>query len=329
METKIELEYENSWQKMMRKYLLASVSEKNPIPLTSGPLSDSNPSGITTIAKKLLDHQSSSILTVADEIWLCILEIQKLMKLRNTIDEKKMESEEEANNLLKTTNTVQKLIEHVSEQEEKYIQLSDSVNNNTVHIVQSYIRLSKQGMDIIKKIVDQVSSKLSLGLKEQNKGVESSIMNATSIYELKDFSSDNTLSQHSSMDPIVWANQIFKHQNYDDFILIQALVLIAYRYAMSQAVSEQRQNLDIKKVTKELQMAKEQATELMNEHDLEQTFNLENFSQQKSTSEELKLSLEINPDFLQKIEKTLTELKGLSDSRESKDDNQNTKMKTN
>ena len=51
METKIELEYENSWQKMMRKYLLASVSEKNPIPLTSGPLSDSNPSGITTIAK--------------------------------------------------------------------------------------------------------------------------------------------------------------------------------------------------------------------------------------------------------------------------------------
>jgi hypothetical protein len=193
--TEIKIEYEDSWQKMMRKYLLASIAEKNPKPLANGPLSDSNSSGITKIAKNLLNQQSGTILSVADEIWLYILEIQNLMQIRNEINEKCMESEEEANNLLKTTNSVQKLIEHVSEQEEKYINLSDSINNNTIHIVQSYLQLMKKSIDKILEIASSVSNDLSLNLKEQNKGVESEILNSTSMNQLDKFTIENTLDQ--------------------------------------------------------------------------------------------------------------------------------------
>lgn len=320
MSTETKIEYEDSWQKMMRKYLLASIAEKNPKPLANGPLSDSNSSGITKIAKNLLNQQSGTILSVADEIWLYILEIQNLMQIRNEINEKCMESEEEANNLLKTTNSVQKLIEHVSEQEEKYINLSDSINNNTIHIVQSYLQLMKKSIDKILEIASSVSNDLSLNLTEQNKGVESEILNSTSINQLDKFTIENTLDKHSSIAPIEWCKKTLNYDNYDDFILVQTMILITYRYAMSQAVANTNQTLDIKKVMKKLLTYKEKATEIMNEHDLEKTFNLSDFATQKTSGEDLKLSLNINPQFLKKVKISLNELKTISDSRHPKED---------
>ncbi|MEC8882825.1 MAG: hypothetical protein VX737_06085 [Pseudomonadota bacterium] len=320
MSNEIKTEYEDSWQKMMRKYLLASIAEKNPEPLANGPLSDSNPSGITKVAKNLLDKQSGTILSVADEIWLYILEIQNLMQIRNEINEKCMESEEEANNLLKTTNSVQKLIEHVSEQEEKYINLSDSINNNTIHIVQSYLQIMKKSIHLILEIADNINNDLALNLTEQNKGVESEILNSTSILDLERFTVENTLTKHSSIDPIDWCKKKLEYDNYDDFILIQTMVLIVYRYAMSQAVSSTNQTLDIKNVMKKLITYKNKATEIMNEHDLEKTFNLDDFAKQKTSGEDLKLSLNINPEFLKKIKGSLNELKIISDSRHPKED---------
>lgn len=320
MKQETQTKYENSWQKMMRQSLLASVSEKNPIPLSNGPLSNSDPSGITKIAKHLLDLQSSSILSVADEIWIYILEIQNLMKIRNEINEKCIHSEEEAHNLLKSTNSVQKLIEHVSEQEEKYIKLSDTINNNTIHIVQSYLLLIEKSKSIIKNLADTINQELSLNLTPQNEGVEAVVYSATSLNDLKDFSINNTLAQHTNFSPLEYAMQKLDHTKYDDFILIQAFILIIYRYAMTQAVVTEQKQLDVYPLLKQITAHKDTATALMDIQNLDSAFHLDAFSEQRKNSSELKNSLNINPDFIKKLEKMLMDLKIISDSREPDDE---------
>ena len=322
-----DITYEASWQRMMRQSLLASVSEKNPFTLSSGPLGQSNPSGITCLAKHILDKQSSSILAVADEIWIAILKIQDLMEIRNNINENCMQSEEEANRLLKATNSVQSLIEHISEQEDIYIKLSESINRNTIHVVQSYLRLMHQSIDLIKELAKTTSDELNLNLKIQNQGVEKIILNATSIREIADFSHENTLDKHTKSDPVLIAMQSLDHKKYDDFILIQAFVLACYRFAMSQAVTQRTGSFDAAEVLKHLIKNKEKATKILHENDLEETFGLENFSEQTTTSEQLQLALNVNPDFIKKVEDTLKYLQKLSDSRTPDDDDDDTDMK--
>ena len=80
------------------------------------------------------------------------------------------------------------------------------------------------------------------------------------------------------------------------------------------------QTLDIKKVTNAVITHKEKATEIMNEHDLEKTFNLVDFAKQKVSSEDLKLSLNINPEFVKKIKSSLYELKSISEGRHPQED---------
>lgn len=327
MDYKNDITYEESWQRMMRQSLLASVSEKNPFTLSSGPLGQSNPSGVTGLAKHILDKQSSSILAVADEIWIAILKIQELMEIRNSINENCMQSEEEANRLLKATNSVQSLIEHISEQEDIYIKLSESINRNTIHVVQSYLKLMHQSIDLIKELAQKTSDELNLDLKIQNEGVEKTISNATSIREIADFSNENTLEKHTKVDPVLMAMQSLNHKKYDDFILIQAFVLVCYRFAMSQAVTHRSGSFDASKALQHLIQNKEKATKILHENDLEETFGLEKFSEQTSTSEQLQLALNVNPDFLKKVEDTLRSLQKLSDSRTPDDDDDDSDMK--
>lgn len=319
--------YENSWQKMMRKNLLASISEKNPIALANGPLGQSNPSGLTCIAKKILDHQSASILKVADHIWLAIMQIQDLMEIRNAINEKCMQSEEEADKLLKSTNSIQKLIEHISVQEDHYIKLSESINNNTIHIVQSYLKLMKESIKVIKVIAKEVNDEMGLKLEEQNKNVEQGVVQATSIQEIKKFIISNTIQTHTEDDPLELAIRYLDHKKYDDFICIQAYLLICYRYAMSRAISSNAsKGFNSKKILLKVIDKKEKASSILQEKDIENTFSLENYSEQKSISEQLGLALSVNPDFVKKIKIILLELKGISDSRKPSEDEQTDKQ---
>tara|TARA_B100001989_G_scaffold252663_1_gene235549 strand:+ start:3744 stop:4727 length:984 start_codon:yes stop_codon:yes gene_type:complete len=307
--------YEDSWQVMMRKCLLASISEKNPLALSNGPLSQMNPSGLTRIAKHVLDQQSASILSVADDIWIAIMQIQDLMETRNSINENCMKSEEEANRLLKTTNSIQNLIEHISEQEDEYIKLSESINKNTIHLVQSYLNLMKSSAAMIDEIAQEVSDSLNLKLVKQNEGVERGVLNATSINELERFSMANTLESHTNTNPIVLMNKYLNHQQYDDFIIMQTFILVCYRFSMSQAVTNRSTQFDAKRTLLAVIDHKSKASTILQENDEEKTFSLENFSQQKTTSNQMQLALKINPDFIMKIKQNLNELKQISDSR--------------
>lgn len=308
--------YENSWQKMMRKNLLASISEKNPIALSSGPLGQSNPSGLTCIAKQVLDHQGASILKVADDIWLAIMQIQELMELRNSINEKCMQSEEEADKLLKSTNSIQKLIEHISKQEDSYIELSESINNNTIHTVQNYLKLMKESTKVIEEIAKEVNEEMGLELKEQNKNVEQGVVQATSIQEIKKFIVSNTIQTHTQEDPLKLASSYLNHKKYDEFICMQAYLLICYRYAMSRAISSNvSKSFNNKKILLKVIGKKDKASSILEEQDVENTFSLENYSEQKSISEQLGLALSVNPDYVKKIKEVLLELKDISDSR--------------
>ena len=307
--------YEDSWQIMMRKCLLASISEKNPLALSNGPLGQTNPSGLTRIAKHVLDQQSASILSVADDIWIAILQIQELMETRNAINENCMKSEEEANRLLKTTNSIQNLIEHISEQEDDYIKLSESINKNTIHLVQSYLKLMKSSATMIDTIAQEVSDALDLKLVKQNEGVERGVLNATSLSELQKFTIANTLESHTHDDPLVLMNKYLDHLKYDDFICMQAFILVCYRFSMSQAVTNRSAEFNAKRTLLAVIDHKAKASTLLQENDEENTFSLENFSQQKTVSNQMQLALKINPDFIKKIRQNLTELKQISDSR--------------
>jgi hypothetical protein len=313
---------EDSWSKMMRRSLLAGVSEKNPFALTSGPLGQSDVSGISLLAKRTLDQQCGSILSVADEIWLAIIKIQDLMEIRNNINENCMQSEEEANRLLKATNSVQQLIEHISAQEDTYITLSDSINRNTIQIVQSYLALMKKSSTIATTIADEVSTEMKLSVKPQNQGVEKSLLSATSIQDLVKFSIENTLEIHTGCNPVELAQGKLNHQCYDDYIVIQAFLLICYRFAMSQALGTNN-TFNASGVLKACIAKKVSATSILNESDVEQTFNLHEFSKQNTLSDQLQHALTVNPDFLRKLESTLSDLKELSDSRKPDDDQQN------
>lgn len=313
--------HEDSWSKMMRRSLLAGVSEKNPFALTSGPLGQSDVSGISLLAKKTLDQQCGSILSVADEIWLAIIKIQDLMEIRNNINENCMQSEEEANRLLKATNSVQQLIEHISAQEDTYITLSDSINRNTIQIVQSYLALMKKSSSTATAITEDVSSEMKLSIKPQNQGVEKSLLNATSIQDLTKFSIENTLENHTGCNPVELAQGKLDHMRYDDFIIMQAFILICYRFAMSQALGTNH-TFNAASILKACIAKREHATSLLNESDTEQTFNLHEFSKQNSLSDQLQHALTVNPDFLRKLESTLSDLKELSDSRKPDNDKQ-------
>ena len=286
--------YENSWQVMMRKCLLASISEKNPLALSNGPLSQPNPSGVTKIAKHVLDQQSASILAVADDIWMAILQIQELMETRNSINENCMKSEEEANRLLKTTNSIQKLIEHISEQEDEYIKLSESINKNTIHLVQSYLNLMHNSSDIILEISKTVNDTLNLNLNKQSDGVERCVLNATSLEELENFSAANTLQTHIHDDPIQIASKYLNHELYDDFICMQAFILCCYRFSMAQAVTNQPADFNAKNVLLSIIKYKDKASALLQVNDEESTFSLENFSLQKTMSNQMQLAMKIN-----------------------------------
>lgn len=307
--------YENSWQTMVRKSLLATVSEKNPLALSNGPLSQDNPAGLTRMAKHIIDLQTSSILSVADEIWLAILEIQDLMAIRNSINENHMHTEEEANKLLKATNSVQNLIEHISEQEDKYIQLTESINNNTIHLVQSYLKLVQKSGDIAEEIIDLVSKEAGINYPKQNRGVENMILHATSFNELLQFSINNTLQIHTQIEPTQLAANSLDFKRYDDFLCMQSYILLCYRYAMSRAIRTESATFDTKGLLKKIIQHKDKATALLNPEDQEKTFALEDFSKQQNTCQQLKLALDVNPDYIAKLTKKLNEVRDLSDSR--------------
>lgn len=316
-------QFESSWQTMMRKSLLATVSEKNPLALANGPLSQDNPAGVTRLAKRVIDIQTSSVLSVADEIWLAILQIQELMAIRNSINENHMHTEEEANKLLKATNSVQNLIEHISEQEDKYIQLTESINNNTIHLVQSYLKLVQQSGTIAESILDKVCQEAGIHYPKQSEGVENMILHATSFNELQQFSINNTLQLHTQWEPTQLAGNSLDYKRYDDFLCMQSFILLCYRFAMSRAISVKHNTaFDTKALLKSIIKHKDEATALLNAEDQEKTFALEAFSQQQSTCQQLQLALNVNPDYIRKLSERLHELKDLSDSRHDEPENQ-------
>ena len=93
------------------------------------------------------------------------------------------------------------MIEHISSQEDTFITLSDSVNKNTIKIVQSYLRLMQKSMDIAKTIAQETTDQLAVDIKAQNPGVEKELLNATSRDDLMKFSIENTLETHVKSNP--------------------------------------------------------------------------------------------------------------------------------
>ena len=120
----------SSYNKMITKLMLTGISETQYPMLANGPLTDSKSSGITKIATALIQEHSAYMAEEGPIIWDEIAKIKEYVEKRNSIDEKKMYNEEESQKLLKTTEDVQNILEHISVQEEKFIELTDIVNKN-------------------------------------------------------------------------------------------------------------------------------------------------------------------------------------------------------
>ena len=127
------------------------------------------------------------------------------------------------------------------------------------------------------------------------------------------------MENHTNCNPVELAQGKLDHQRYDDFVVIQAFILICYRFAMSQAIGS-KDAFNARTVLKSCIAKRESATSILNESDIEKTFNLYEFSKQNTLSEQLQHALTVNPEFLRKLESTLSELKELSDSRKPDED---------
>ena len=95
---------------------------------------------------------------------------------------------------------------------------------------------------------------------------------------------------------------------------------------MSRAIASQTSTLNIKQILLKIISLKSKASALLISGDEDQNFALEGFAQQKMTSDQLRISMKINPDFIRKVQDTLRELKQLSDSRKPEEDDDDTQM---
>ena len=228
------------------------------------------------------------------------------MAIRNKIEEKHMQTEEEANKLLKVTNLIQDLIADVTKREDTYINLSDDVNKNIIKIVNKYLRLLQNSHDIIEQICNKVTTECNLKIEKQNSEVEKELLNAASWNDLKAFASSQTLDTHIRTNTLQQASEKLDYRKYEEFICLQAFLLVCFRFAMKKAKNvHSQEQFDYNTVLSVIAGQKDYAKTLLPTQNIMQNFELDNCDFQQVTCDKLKLQLTQNSDYIRKIQKTI------------------------
>ncbi|MEC8064170.1 MAG: hypothetical protein VX112_04920 [Pseudomonadota bacterium] len=313
------MKHNSSYNKMITKLMLTGISETQYPMLASGPLTDSKSSGITKIASRLIQEHSSYMAEEGPVIWDEIAKIKVYVEKRNSIDEKKMYTEEESQKLLKTTEDVQNILEHISEQEEKFITLTDIVNKNIYNIFNQYIELSANSEQVISKICQKVGENTKPPLTKEHVN-EEDIIKATSTETLNYIVADLKIGSSTGINIIDYATEQFDIETYDGLILLQAWIIMCYRFDVLRMGSlDMSMTFDYKDAMEKILAQRELASEILDIDDLESAYHIEETEKLNELKQELTENLNINSDYTHKLINELEELIILTEQREPKE----------
>ncbi len=309
----------SSYYNMITKMMLTGISETQYPMLANGPLTDNEAKGITKLAAALVKKYSSYMAEEGPIIWDEIAKIKTYVEKRNTIDEKKMYTEEESKRLLKTTEDVQKILEHISKQEENFIELSDIVNNNIYHIFNSYIEKAGECEDAAKEITEKVAEQMNPTLSS-TRNSEEEIFKTTSLIMLEDCIKEMQIQNGIDGDILTIGQKHLDPDTFDGFTLLQCWVALCYRFNVYRMNTFDNQTkLDLDDMMKKLIAEKDRLSSILDLNQIEQDFQIEQVDKLNSLKKDLTDNLNINEDYTKNLINELDELISLTAQREPKE----------
>ena len=308
----------NSYQDMITKLMLTGISEQQYNMLANGPLTDNKSRGISKVASELIQEQSSCMADRGPVIWDEIAKIKTYVQKRNSIDEKKMYTEEESHKLLKTTEDVQKILEHIAHQEEKFIELSDIVNKNIFNIFNQYVKKAKTCEEIAKSITEKLAHQHDPILSSTTVA-ENDIYLATSLDMIDGVVQDNKINENMGVDILEYARQNIDVDSYDGFILLQVWIALCFRFNIFRMNKLENRDFDAFSTMQMVLAEKEDAAKVLDTNALEQEFKIEDKDKLVSLRDDLHKNLNINTEYTKQVITELDDLIELSSQREPKE----------
>ncbi len=309
----------SSYYNMITKMMLTGISETQYPMLANGPLTDNEAKGITQLAASLVKKYSSYMAEEGPIIWDEISKIKTYVEKRNTIDEKKMYTVEESKRLMKTTEDVQHILEHISKQEENFIALSDIVNNNIYHIFNSYIHKSAECEEAAKEITQRVAEQMTPNLSNTRTS-EDEIFKTTSLVMLENCIKEMQINNGIEKDILAIGQKNFNADTYDGFTLLQCWIALCYRFTVYRMNAfDNETKLDLDNMMQKLIAEKSQVSQILDIDHLEQDFEIVDIDKLNELKKDLTDNLNINEDYTAKLIEELDELITLTAQREPKE----------
>ncbi len=306
---------QNSYSEIIKKSSVGSISAEQYQAIMSGPLCYKTPMGITKIASEIITQQCAILTEHSSKIWLQIEKIKAYVEKRNKINEKCMNTEQEINYLLKTTEQLQAIIEHINTQEHTFMELTHNINHNIYNIFIKYIEKNEKAHKTIQSICDKVGEELDIEALKKATDHEGEIANCISIDHLKYFIYSNHIDNKHNIDSHNYADYYLDTTKYDDFVIMQAWITALYRLSAHQVIDNSDHSFDHKTLMNAILKHREEAKELIDMEHTDVDFGIEDYNKTLQMSKDLTAKLKINSDYEKKMNESLDKLIVLSNSR--------------
>tara|TARA_A100001015_G_scaffold288706_1_gene359819 strand:- start:1212 stop:2180 length:969 start_codon:yes stop_codon:yes gene_type:complete len=303
---------------ILEKSSIASISIEQYEAILSGPLCYKTPIGITKIASELLKRQCSLLSTHSTIIWFQIEKIKEYVEKRNKINEKCMFTEAEINYLLKTTEQLQSIIEHVNTQEHTFMNLSHDVNHNIYNIFVKYIEKSEKVNECIQLICENVATELDMEVLKKPAPQEDEISSAISIEHLKYFIFIKNIDKKHEIDSFAYGDYYLDMNAFDDYMLMQAWITLLYRLCALD-IMHKNERYDHKRIFTALKKQKALTEQVLNKNNVDKDFGIDDYNKTMEISHELSENLNINENFEEKMNRSLNKLLTMSNSRKPRE----------
>lgn len=318
----IKMKENTSYAEIIKKSQLGSISKKHYQNIINGPLCYEYSFGITKLTAELIKNNCSYISKHAPKIWSQVEKIKSYVKTREEINEKCMFTEQEINFLIKTTQSLQDIINHISEQEQNFIQLSNKVNHNFYNLFNTYIEQNKKVESCIKQILDKTSEKLEMPKLKQDIEQENQIYYSICKPHLESIIAESNLNDKHKIDVYEFATKYLDTNQYQDVIIMQAWILALYRLSYSNVLeNDEHQTINYNELIQTLCTFKKDAQEIFDSKDIREELG-DSYKEITELDQKLKEGLNINTEFERKILEDLEKIRVLSSSRKPKEENQ-------
>lgn len=308
----------DTYADMLYKSHLSAISIQQADAIVNGPLCYPQPLGLTKATCDLLRKNSILVASHAAELWIQIDKIKKFVAKRNDINEKCMFTEQEINYLLRVTNDLHEMIDHISSQEHIFMDLGNDTTQNIYDLFRTYIDKTNKSHDIIYSILDAVIKDLNLPYTQKGEH-EIDAINSIASSNLEYFIESQNLQTTLGVDTYGFADNHLQKSEYYDFILFQVWLILIYRHACASVLGNSA-TLDAKQAMQALIKHRELSRKLLDAEHLDQSLGIEDFKKVKDMEKNLAEGLQINHEFEAKLDSDLDKLVAMSKSRKPREE---------